>query len=354
MQGHGDIFEVKSRKSPVKIGDWAKSNKPPTFADVVGHFLLSRQSHNTREAYARDIRDFLKYANRIEAPVFELDDVTERLVLLWQKDLQRRHTKFAGSHRRVIQTSVARKLSSLASLMRFAQKRGLVANNPFELITRPKLRPSSKTNALNFDEVKTVLSRALEAQDEAREEWKTHPNGRTLKNYKAAALRHMIFTVLFTVGLRVDELCELRIADVEDNGNYTRLHMTTKGGDVHSPIIHQKTAKSLLRYIDEFRSNADVDEYIFVRSQNVQNKTRMSTKTIYDMVKDFVAECGIRKRITPHSCRATLATLLHRKSVPIGQIQELLNHKNIITTSLYIKKASELEDAAATKIDLID
>ena len=70
------------------------------------------------------------------------------------------------------------------------------------------------------------------------------------------------------------------------------------------------------------------------------------------MVIESAKKAGIEKKVSTHSCRATLATLLHNQGTPIGQIQTLLNHKDITTTSIYIKKANEIEESAAMKLNL--
>ena len=202
-----------------------------------------------------------------------------------------------------------------------------------------------KTNAFTDAEVRLVLAHCAGRRDALRTE-----GGRPFRSW---ALRHAVIATLFTVGMRVDELCEVRLGDIERTPEFTRLHMTAKGGEAHSPIIHEATSRMLAAYATEFRAGAGPAEFLFLRAQAVRNETRLTQSAIYAMITEVAREVGIDKKVSPHSCRATLATLLHNGGVPIGHIQDLLNHKQITTTAIYIKKAEALKEAAATKIDIL-
>jgi integrase/recombinase XerD len=327
------------------LGRWSQQETTSHIADALAHFLLSLRSQNTRRNYARDLREFFEFANSLGAQILDVNDVKEKLVLLWLAHLEQKHTRYAQARRRIIQTSVARQLCSLSSFLEFSKKRGLIEKNCLDNITRPKVKRESKTNALTSDEVKLILtSAALKAQELSPE------MGRS---YRSRGLRYVVISTLLSVGMRVEELCELRIADLEVCSDFTKLHMTAKGGETHSPIIHARTAQMLQKYIAEFRHDAKPGDYLFLRAQKVDKETKLTQPAIYEMLKEMALEAGITKKISPHSCRATLATLLHNKGVPIGQIQDLLNHKQITTTAIYIKKAEAVNEAAATKIDLL-
>jgi integrase/recombinase XerD len=332
--------------APLRLQDWVRRETTSAFADVMTHFLLHCQSPHTRRNYARDLNSFLDFSGDLQCPVKDIADVNEKLALLWQEELKRRHTQYQGSRRRVVQTSVARTLSALSSLLDFAVKRKLVETNCLRLIPRPKIKRESKTNALTIDELKLLLDTAAEQVEATR-------GGKEL-HYRSARLQYTLIYTLLSVGMRVDELCELRIGDFEETSDFARLHMTAKGGETHSPIVHTNTARILRAFINEFRSQAGTGDFLFVRAHKVRAPGKMTQTSIYRMITQLAHKAGIAKHLSPHSCRATLATVLHNKGVPIGHIQELLNHKQITTTAIYIKKAQELEESAATKVDLLN
>lgn len=322
-------------------------NKPSEFEILAARFLLAQRSPKTREAYARDLRDFLIFLSTLSVRIEAIGDLTEKMILLWREQLQAHHTRFTGSRKRIVNTSVARKLSTLSSFFRYAERRGLASENLCDRISRPRLRQESRTNALSLEEVQTILGACKSAAQQLRDD----PT--KARNYRAAQLRYVVLSVLFSVGMRVEELCTLRIGDFEKVGDLYRLHMLAKGGETHSPLIGDSTARVIASYILEFRSTACNDEPLFIRAQLVNTPSKLHRSSVFDMVKAGAGLAGLATRISPHSCRATLATLLHNNKTPIGQIQDLLNHKNINTTSIYLKKSQEKEDAAALRVQIL-
>lgn len=332
-------------KQRIDSGEWARRDTSTALPDVFAHFLLTQSSDHTRRNYTLDIRDFLDFCHQLGAIPAYISEVTEKLILLWREDLEHRHVRHQGARRRVVQTSVARKLSALSSLLDFAVKRKLIETNPARLIRRPRVTRESRTNALTSDEVVALLNQLDEDVTAASGD----PHS---LNYRSARLRQAVLYTLLSVGMRVDELCELRIADFEKTSAFARLHMTAKGNQEHAPIIHTRTAQILDEYIGEFRTQSCGEDHLFMRAQQVKKTTKLTQPAVYTMLNETARRAGIDKRLSPHSCRATLATLLHNAGVPIGQIQDLLNHKQITTTAIYIKKAQEISESAATKIDI--
>lgn len=332
--------------TPISAGEWAQRDLSDFLPDVVAHFLLSLRSDHTRRNYARDLQEFIEFLRlQLGINIQSIKEITEKMVMLWNQQLNNQHSQYVGSRARVIQSSVARKLCSLSSLLNFAKKRRLIDVNCMDLLSRPKIKRESKTNALTADELKSILSLAeLDAMAS---------KDVSLIKYRSAKLRYAVLFTLLSVGMRVDELCELRIGDFEQTPQFSRLHMTAKGGETHSPIIHENTVAVLQAYISEFRAHASQHDLLFVRAHRTKVENKLSQVAIYDMITALAARANIEKKVSPHSCRATLATLLHHSGVPIGQIQDLLNHKQITTTAIYIKKANEVDEAAATKIDIL-
>ena len=316
---------------------------------VVEHFLLSQQSPQTRRSYARDIADFLDFCSAHGIQVQTIAEITEKMLLLWQKSMEFKHSQFNNDANRTVQSTVARKIAGVSSLLNFAFKRKLIATNPASLLARPRIKRESRTNALTATQVVDVL-RWLEARkDDAA--MQGGPDKFSQKNARSAHLRFAVLHTLFTVGMRVDELCQLRICDVEHTDSHTRLHMTAKGGEDHAPLVHPSTAQVLMCYVNKCRNGARPQEFLFERAQQVKNPRPLSQAAVFQMMAEACTEAGVPQKVSPHSCRATVATLLHNSGVAIGHIQELLNHKQITTTALYVKKAGALDEAAARKMN---
>ena len=302
-------------------------------------FLISLKSQKTREAYTRDFSEFLNFSQNIGLKLEFSDQINEKILLVWKSHLQKSHQRFEKSRNNTVNASVARKLSGVSSFLDYLTKRSQIEFNPMKLISRPIVTKSSKTNALTKDEVFVILnnlkSQCIQFKNESS------------RKYSHSRLHYVVIATLLTVGMRVEELCQLKIGDLEKVGDGFKLHLLLKGRRRHAPYIPDSTAQLINEYIGEFRTQALKTEPLFIRAQKVDIPTYLHRSSVYDMVVSAAHSALIGKAISPHSCRATLATLLHLKKIPIGQIQNLLGHRNIETTALYLKKTFEIEDSAA-------
>lgn len=331
-------FLLNSLNSNDFLAKWCQQEPTEQLSDVVVHFLLGFSSINTKRSYLYDIKNFIQFSESINNKIDFISQIDEKLLILWHNSLH--------DSKLFTTKTIRRKLNSISSLLEFCKKRKLIKTNPMYLINKPKLIEKSCTNAFNENEVKKILRYLENTCDELSQE------NNCSRKYKSTLLQYTIILTLFSVGMRVNELCELKIKDIEKAGDITRLRMIVKGQKIHFPIIHAKTAKVIQEYINILRRHAKDEDYLFVRVQSVSQENKLSQVAIYKMVTDVSKKVGIDKKVSPHSCRASLATILHNQGVPIGQIQSLLNHKDITTTAIYIKKADELEESAATKLDL--
>ncbi|BBH52992.1 tyrosine-type recombinase/integrase [Fluviispira sanaruensis] len=299
-------------------------------------FLSTFRSKNTRESYENDLRDFFCFCfYKLNCKINELNQITERIILLWKYDLSSLKS-----------ASVRRKLSSLSSFFNYLVKRKLYDRNIMILVKRANVSKESKKNILTLNEVIQVINHLHLKCSEFK-----HKNFRLYGNWR---LRYTALYTLFTVGMRVDELCLLKINSLEKEGDVWRLNMLAKGNIQHRPIIHSETAAVLMDYIKEFRTGSASEAPLLIKTQATKKLTRLSRSSIYDMVKISVKSAGISKEISPHSCRATLASLLHQNGVPIIEIKNLLNHKLVTTTAIYLKNTHDELQAAIKKIELFD
>ena len=359
IKEHAEVASSQAPRAPAvtreqKWGEWSQQETTDFLPDVIEHFLLSLRAQQTRKAYARNIKEFLDFCkDDVNFLPTSLSQITEKLLLLWQEYLERKHqrNKRINGHfqkGRVVTTTVARKLSAVSSLLEFALKRNIIQKNPAKLLTRPRIKRQSRTNALSVEEAQKLLNHCKQCYLEAQ------TSAEMLPRTKASLhLRYAVLHTLFTVGMRVDELCELRMRDVERGvtaQGMARIHLVTKGGEAHSPIVSSETIAVIDCYIAAFRHGAQAEDYLFLRVQKQEKMQKLTQVAVYMMIVKAAQESGLAKHITPHSARATVATLLHRSGVPLGHIQDLLNHKQVQTTALYIKKSDDEVDAAALKL----
>ncbi|MEY4064128.1 MAG: hypothetical protein RIR26_336 [Pseudomonadota bacterium] len=325
---------------------WAGQPLTSAFPDALLHFLLFQTSVHTRSAYARDIIEFLRFSEEKQFQVKTLSDVSEKIVLHWKDHLLEKHARFDNSKRRVASASVARKLCALSSLMDFALKRKLIAENPLAHIMRPRVRRQSHATVLNEQELQEMLA--------ASRAWLSHveiasfPNERKRKTaLLKAEMEWCILVLLFSVGLRVSELCQLKLSDISREDDLLRLHLLAKGGRNHSPLIHPETAQTLIRYIERVHSGSSGEAPLFPAGRP---SAFIHRSTVFRMVRDAAKRAGITRSFSPHGCRATLATQLHLNNVPVVEIQSLLNHAQVTTTQLYLHRVDESKEAAALRL----
>jgi len=320
----------------VALGQWTQTQSSTLLRDLIPHFLILFKSPHTQRSYLKDLKDFFVFAFEQNIFLNDISDIQDTHIAMWRTHL----TPLA--HR-----TIRRKIHCLSSFFQFAKKRKLIEENPAEYIEKPRIKQESTTNIFTEEEMRTLLA----SLNERMEYFKSI----SLENrgYKSAKLQVVVLTTLFSVGMRVNELCQLRLSDLQIYDTHGKLILrAAKGDQNHSVLISLKCCALIKDYIDTQRPGAHGEDFIFQRVQRTKNEQALTPRAVYDMVRESAQMSGVLKKVSPHSCRATLATLLHNRGVPIGQIQDLLNHKDITTTSIYIKKADELKEAAATKIDI--
>lgn len=142
-----------------------------------------------------------------------------------------------------------------------------------------------------------------------------------------------IIELLFSTGLRVSELSNLRI----ENINLKRDEFTVKGkGSKHRIVFISDEAKdSVKNYLD---ARKDTSPYLFIshdRAKAGREPNPLSPRSIQRTVEKYATQAGITKKITPHTLRHTFATDLLRNGADIRSVQVMLGHESITTTQVY-------------------
>ncbi len=149
---------------------------------------------------------------------------------------------------------------------------------------------------------------------------------------------YAILSLLAYSGLRVSELCNLRIEDVDLSERVVYVH-SGKGDKDRIVVISEKAAEAIENYIF---SREDSLEFLF-SSQKSEKITRVQ---VFRIVKKYAVKAGIKKNVTPHVLRHTLATTMLRRGVDIRYIQQFLGHSSVATTQIY----THVDDNALKKV----
>jgi len=258
---------------------------------------IRRYSHNTIKSYKSDLSDFLIYCS--DAGKFEISAVSERFVKSYLMNL---------SERNIEKISIVRKLSSLRGLFSFAFKEDLIKQNPTSQVKNP--RTSKKLPEITSAE---NILKTFELADEADE------NPELIK---------AIFELLYGCSLRVSEVCNLKVGDLDLEKSSIRV--LGKGSKVRIVPVGQQSKKNLKEYIESFPS----ENYSEPLLKNSKGK-KLYEKYVYRIVNKYLSKVtDIRKR-SPHILRHSSATHMLDRGADLRAVKEILGHENLKTTQIY-------------------
>ena len=144
--------------------------------------------------------------------------------------------------------------------------------------------------------------------------------------------------LLFSTGIRSNELCNLNIEDVDGKEGMVRVNFPKGGAGYQRVVPIGKVAlETLEQYLKEGRTaieSSDVKALFLSYTGR-----RIDTEGVLNTVKKYAHQCGFRKNITPHSFRVTCATLMLKNGADIRYVQEQLGHKRITSTQVYTRLA---------------
>ena len=268
-------------------------------------YLLLEQglSENSRSASERDVVRFLEYVAEegLEVLAITLPDLHR--YPLWLAEI--------GAAPR----SVARMLSGVRSFYRFLQLNGHVAQDPTELLESPRL-PAHLPQVLTLDEVERILAAIDLSLPEGQRD-------------------HCMIELLYSCGLRVSEICDLRLSDLflKDEERYIRV--TGKGNKQRFVPISDRAIHELHNWFDtrrDIRIKPEEEDYVFVSARRGRHLSRI---TVFHNIKQYVQTAGIEKEVSPHTFRHTFATHLLEGGASLRAIQKMLGHESIGTTEIY-------------------
>lgn len=211
-------------------------------------------------------------------------------------------------------------LISIRNLLNYFTDKDIIAL-PSEKIKLPKTNiKDRKIKFLNFEQIKKLL----DMPDQS----------------KVSGLRdRAILEALFSTGMRVSELTSLNINQFNKinllNGKFDdmELGITGKGGNTRPIYFSNRSLSWLAKYL---KTRNDLYTPLFINYQrNKDDEHRLSPRSIEIIVKKYTIMAGLPVDATPHTLRHSYATDLLAQGADLRSVQELLGHKNIVTTQIY-------------------
>lgn len=253
-------------------------------------------SQNTILAYENDILGFFDYFKNIEDP----------------NEIKRIHFSEYTAHLAesgLLSSSVTRKIASIKGFFRYLSANKEIKSNPSLSLSSPKI-PKRLPKVISYEEIEKLLKNRLTTKEKA------------------------VFELLYATGLRVSELVNLTVKNVDFKSNLIK---TTGKGSKDRIVPMGKKAKEALNYYMKERglllktklgSEAESD-FVFLNEKS----EKISRQWVYNFIKKQGET--INKTISPHTIRHSFATHLLENGADLRAVQELLGHRSVVTTQLY-------------------
>lgn len=247
-------------------------------------------SQNTIDAYRRDLYDFA-------SGVDNLGDVSRNTINFYIRNLK--ESKLAP-------TSITRKIASIRGFFKWTASMNILEKNPASTIEQPKI-PQRLPKVISIKEIEEILRSNL------------------------SSIQFVIIELLYSCGLRVSELVNLKLNDIDINSKYVRCF--GKGSKERIIPLGKKAIEALTKYIPERefylkKYNLATKKLLVLENGRIANRQDIYT---------FIHERGklIHKNISPHTLRHSFATHLLENGADLRIVQELLGHSDVSTTQLY-------------------
>lgn len=275
-----------------------------TIKGFKAYLMLERSlSGNSVEAYLRDIgklRDMIQEEELGLSPE-EVDlELLQRFVTqLYDKELNDR--------------SQARTISGIRAFYRFMLMEDMIDTDPTQLLEAPKLS-RKLPDTLSYNEIMQLIA-AIDLST---------PEGTRNK---------AMLETLYSCGLRVTELIELRISNLHFDVEFIRV--IGKGDKERLIPIGDDAIKYINIYRDTTRNQMNIkpgqEDILFLNRRGSQ----LTRVMVFTIIKDLAKKANIRKKISPHTFRHSFATHMIERGADLRAVQQMLGHESITTTEIY-------------------
>lgn len=263
-------------------------------SDFRSYLRLERSmSENTINSYISDIRklnDFVPVSETLSS-----EDISEFIESQQNCGISKR--------------SQARMVSAFRTFYKFLELEGYIKTNPTDRIGTPKLSKYIPV-VLSLDEVESIIS-AVDLSD---------PLGHRNK---------AILETLYSCGLRVSELVELKVSDLFFDESFIRV--TGKGDKQRLVPVGEPAKEAILHYLKQTSRPFAKEDILFLNRRG----KKLSRVMVFNIVKNHAAKAGITKTISPHTFRHSFASHMVENGADLRAVQQMLGHESILTTEIY-------------------
>jgi len=281
----------------------SRSPSPDALIDQFLNYLLVEKglAQKTLEAYSRDIVRYRNFLAENNSTAFSEEDaplILKHLILLRKNGLQAR--------------SRARHLVAIRGFYRFLVQEKILRNDPTRLIDLPK-SGLKLPHVLSREEIELLLKA---------------PDIRKPIGLRDAAMLEL----LYAAGLRVSELINLKLQDINLEAGFVRIF--GKGSRERVVPIGSHAREKVSTYLKAVRSRRlkqTTSPYLFI----ARAARPMTRQGFWKLLRRYALQAGLKKKITPHSLRHSFASHLLEGGADLRAVQVMLGHVDISTTQIY-------------------
>lgn len=265
--------------------------------------LEKSQSEHTIDAYLRDVGKLFNFIefNNIDKPITQITLTELKSFVEWLNKFE------------IAPSTQARILSGIKSFYNYLILENLIDYDPTELLESPRLG-RKLPDVLSIEEIDNLILEIDLSKTEG-------------------ARNKAIIETLYSCGLRVSELVNLKISDLHFNEGF--INVIGKGDKQRLVPIGGSAIKYIKIYADSIRNHQDIEigheDFLFLNRRGKQ----LTRVMIFTIIKKLVQKAGIQKNISPHSFRHSFATHLVEGGADLRAVQEMLGHASITTTEIY-------------------
>lgn len=270
---------------------------------LVDCLLRKRLNQKTIRAYKIDLKQYFNFIGNVN------DDT--KIINEYIHFLNKKYSK----HK-----TIKRKISSVKAFYSYLEYEEIISFSPFRKI-RTKIKESKRLpKIIQKEELSKIF------------QWLFHNLNIANTDYKKRlAIRNIaIIELLFSTGIRISELCNIQIKDI----NFYEKSLKIFGKGSKERILYlgnDQVIDFLKAYIDLCENKIQGENYLFLNKCNM----RLSEQSVRILLNNIEKELNLSGHITPHMFRHTFATSLLEKEVDIRYIQNILGHSSISTTQIY-------------------
>lgn len=278
--------------------------------DTLSDYLLfcktqKRLDAKTMKAYQIDLRQFILFHSFHLNEALHLHSIEQYIAML---------------HQTYKPKTVRRKIASLKAFFRYMEYRDLLEINPFNKLQIKFREPIILPKIIPLHVIKMLFTKLYAEQKTASTNFQK----------KCICRDIAVIELLFSTGIRISELCALRLSDMDFIERTLLIH--GKGAkERHIQIGSDEVMKALINYKTNFKEVCSPSDYFFINRLN----QRLSEQSVRNMIHKYAKSAGIDMHITPHMFRHSFATCLLEEDVDIRYIQKMLGHSSIHITEIY-------------------